>query len=54
MEQILKKMGWASIVTSIGFALIGLVIAYNPNTTFQVVSYLIGAIFIIYGIATMC
>ncbi len=53
MEQILKKMGWASIVTSIGFALIGLVIAYNPNTTFQVVSYLIGAIFIIYGIIKM-
>ena len=53
MEQILKKMGWASIVTSIGFALIGLVIAYNPNKTFQVVSYLIGAIFIIYGIIKM-
>ncbi len=50
MEQILKKMGWASIITSLAFAIIGLIIAYNPNTTFKVISYLIGGIFIIFGI----
>lgn len=50
MEQILKKMGWASIITSLAFAIIGLIIAYNPNTTFKVISYLIGDIFIIFGI----
>ena len=31
MEQILKKMGWASIVTSIAFAIIGLIMVYNPT-----------------------
>ena len=50
MEQILKKMGWASIITSLAFAIIGLIIAYNPKTTFKVISYLIGGIFIIFGI----
>ena len=50
MEQILKKMGWASIVTSIAFAIIGLIMVYNPDTTFKVISYLIGGFFIIFGI----
>ncbi len=50
MEQILKKIGWTSIVTSLAFAIIGLIIAYNPNTTFKVISYLIGGIFIIFGL----
>ena len=50
MEQILKKMGWASIITSLAFAIIGLIIAYNPNTTFKVISYLIGASLIVSGI----
>lgn len=50
MEQFFKKMGWSSIVTSLAFAIIGLIIAYNPNTTFKVISYLIGGIFILFGI----
>lgn len=50
MEQILKKMGWASIITSLIFAIIGLIIAYNPNTTFQIISYVIGALFIAFGV----
>ena len=50
MEQFLKKMGWASIVTSIAFAIIGLIMVYNPDTTFKVISYLIGGFFIIFGI----
>ncbi len=50
MEQILKKIGWASIVTSLAFAIIGLIIAYNPNTTFKIISYLIGGLFVIFGL----
>lgn len=50
MEQFLKKMGWTSIITSLGFAIIGLIIAYNPNATFKVISYLIGIAFILFGI----
>lgn len=50
MEQFLKKIGWASIVTSLAFAIIGLIIAYNPNTTFKLISYLIGGVFIVFGL----
>ena len=50
MEQFFKKMGWTSIITSFGFAILGLVIAYNPNTTFQIISYVLGGILIAYGV----
>ena len=50
MEQILKKMGWASIATSLAFMIIGIIIAYNPNTILTIISYLIGAIFVFIGI----
>ena len=50
MEQFFKKMGWTSIITSLGFAILGLVITYNPNTTFQIISYVLGGIFIAYGV----
>lgn len=50
MEQFFKKMGWTSIITSLGFAILGLIIAYNPNTTFQVISNVLGTILIGYGI----
>ena len=50
MEQFFKKMGWTSIITSLGFAILGLVIAYNPNTTFQIISYALGGILIAYGV----
>lgn len=50
MEQFLKKIGWTSIITSLCFAILGLVIAYNPNTTFQIISYVLGGILIVYGV----
>lgn len=50
MEQFLKKMGLTSIITSLGFAILGIVIAYNPNTTFQIISYVLGGILIAYGV----
>ena len=50
MEQFFKKMGWTSILTSFIFAILGLIIAYYPNTTFQFITYIIGAIFIAIGI----
>ena len=50
MENFIKKIGWTSILTSIVFAVLGLIIYYNPNTTFTVITYIIGAIFIIMGI----
>lgn len=50
MEQFFKKIGWTSIMTSLCFAILGLVIAYNPNTTFQIISYVLGGILIAYGV----
>lgn len=50
MEQFLKKIGWTSIITSLAFTLLGIIIAYNPNTTFQIVSYVLGSIIIAYGV----
>ena len=50
MDQFFKKMGWTSIVTSLAFTVLGIIIAYNPNTTFQIISYVLGAILIAYGV----
>ena len=49
MEQFFKKIGWTSIITSLGFAILGLFIACYPNTTFQIISNVLGAILIAYG-----
>lgn len=50
MEQFFKKIGWTSIITSIGFAILGLIIAFYPNTTFQIISNVLGSILIAYGV----
>ena len=50
MEHFFKKIGWTSIITSLGFVVLGLVIAGNPNTTFQIISNVLGAILIAYGV----
>ena len=46
-------MGWTSILTSIIFAILGLIIYYNPNTTFQIITVqgsIIGILMIIYSV----
>lgn len=50
MEKFLKKAGWTSIVTSLIFGLIGLVMIYNPDTTMKFISTLIGVFFIVIGV----
>ena len=50
MVQFLKKIGWTSIITSLTFTVLGIIIVYNPNTTFQIISYVLGAILIAYGV----
>ena len=50
MEQFIKKMGWTSIITSLAFTIMGFVIAYNPNEIFQLISYILGGILIIFGL----
>ncbi len=50
MEKFLKKAGWTSILTSLVLAIIGIVMIYNPQTTMQFISTILGIFFIIMGI----
>ena len=50
MEKFLKKVGWTSIITSIALAIIGLIMVFNPETTMQFISTILGLFFIIIGI----
>ena len=50
MEKFLKKAGWTSVITSLIFALIGLVMIFYPATTMQVMSTVLGIFFIIVGV----
>ncbi len=49
MEKFLKKAGWTSILTSVILAIIGLVMIYNPDTTMQFISTVLGIFFIVVG-----
>lgn len=50
MEKILKKAGWTSVITSLIFALIGLIMIYNPETTMIFISTILGIFFIVVGL----
>ena len=50
MENFLKKAGWTSILTSIILAILGLIMIFNPDTTMQFISTILGIIFIVIGI----
>ena len=53
MESFLKKTGWSSIITSIVTAIIGLIIIYNPTVTMKLVAYVLGTIFMIFGVVKL-
>ena len=50
MEKFLKKVGWTSIITSIILLIIGIIMIYNPETTMQFISTILGIFFIMIGI----
>lgn len=50
IEKIFKKTGWISILESIIFAILGIILINNPEETVKLVSYTLGAIFIIIGV----
>ena len=50
MDKFLKKAGWTSIITSLVLAVIGLVMIYNPDTTMQFISTILGIFFIVVGV----
>ena len=47
----IKKTGWSSLLTSIIFAALGIILIVNPNGTIKTVAYTLGTIFIIIGIS---
>lgn len=50
MENFLKKTGWESVITSLVFAVIGILFICNPEGTFIFATTILGLIFIIGGI----
>ena len=50
MEDFLKKTGWTSIITSVVTAIIGIIIIGSPETTMKIVAYVLGAMFIAFGV----
>ena len=50
MEKFLKKAGWTSVITSLVFGIIGLIMIFYPRTTMQFISTVLGIFFIIVGI----
>ena len=50
MEKFLKKAGWTSVITSLIFGIIGLIMIYNPETTMKFISIILGIFFIVIGI----
>lgn len=50
MKEFLKKSGYISLLSSIIFALIGIIIIVNPTTTLNVISTIIGISIIIMGV----
>lgn len=51
LKNLLKKTGWISIVESLIFSILGIVLVCNPNSVMAVISYVLGSIFIIIGLA---
>ena len=50
LKNLLKKSGWVSIVESLIFAILGIILVWKPNGIMNIISYIIGAIFIVVSI----
>ena len=50
IKIILKKSGWVSILESIVFAILGIILVCRPEGTVKMITGLLGAIFIVIGI----
>lgn len=49
-EKIMRKSGWASLLSSIVFAILGIVLISNPEGTIKFVSAILGIMFILAGV----
>jgi uncharacterized membrane protein HdeD (DUF308 family) len=50
LKDLLKKTGWASILESLIFAILGIILVWKTESIMAIISYVIGAIFIAIGI----
>ena len=50
LEQILKKTGWSSLISSVVFAILGIILINNPDETVKFVSWILGIMFILVGV----
>jgi len=53
MKEILKKSGYISLLSSLVFLLLGVILVNHPDDTIRVVSYVLGGLFIVFGLARM-
>lgn len=50
IQKMFKRTGWISILISVIFAAVGIVLIWKPEETIKIISYVLGAIFIVIGI----
>lgn len=50
LKKILKKTGWISILESLIFIILGIILVSNPEGTITVISRILGTVFIVIGI----
>lgn len=50
LKKILKKTGWVSILESIIFAILGIILVCRPEGTVKLITTILGTIFIVTGI----
>lgn len=51
IKKLFTKTGWISIIESVIFGILGLILIWYPVTTLKIISFVLGAIFIIFGIS---
>ena len=51
MKMMLKKTGWVSILESIIFAILGIILVCRPEGTIKMITWILGTIFIVIGIS---
>ena len=50
LKKLLNKTGWLSLVESMIFAIIGIILIRHPEGTIKAISYILGAVFIVIGL----
>lgn len=50
LQKLFKKTGWISIIESLIFAILGIILVWKPVETIKVISYVLGTIFMLIGL----